>query len=293
MVELPNDSHAAMLALSAGARSVLELGSGPGVMTREFAARGQRVFAVEIDEASARTAAAHADDVAVADLDVADIGDVVGDRRFDVVVMGDVLEHLRRGERLLDALPDVLEDGGSIVVSVPNVAHGDVRLMLAGGEWTYRDLGLLDTTHVRFFTRATMVALLTEAGFGIEVLHRTCKPLLETELDVDVSSVPDELIDWISTRDEATTYQFVVRARPGVGHTAAIGPQVIDEGSTPSLVVRMRDEITRLRERNEFLDEAAERGAWAQAELAEMRDRRVVRFTDRLAAMLSRSGRSS
>jgi len=91
---------------------------------------------------------------------------------FDVVICGDVLEHLREPRDLLLALKPLLKQDGRLVVSVPNVANWTVRLSLLGGRFTYADRGLLDRTHLRFYTQRTARQLLESAGFAVE----SCDP---------------------------------------------------------------------------------------------------------------------
>jgi hypothetical protein len=105
-----------------------------------------------------------------------------------------------------------LARGGSVVISVPNIAHGAARLALLKGRWEYRQLGLLDTTHLRFFTLASVREMLREAGLAAVEVRRTIADIFETELAVKPEDYDPELIDELRADPEATTYQFVVRA---------------------------------------------------------------------------------
>ncbi len=135
----------------------------------------------------------------------------LGGEEFDAVVLADVLEHLQDPGALLRKVRDLLTPGAVVVASIPNVAHGSLRLALLGGEFRYRDLGLLDETHLRFFTRASIQDLFEEAGY---VVTRW----LRQRVDIDAGEispppgVPDEVRAWLSADPEATTYQFVIRA---------------------------------------------------------------------------------
>src|SRR5437016_12769572 len=101
------------------------------------------------------------------------------DGAFDAIVYGDVLEHLHDPARVLAALNRGLAPGGQAVISVPNVAHLWVRLSLAAGRFEYADRGILDRTHLRFFTRRSLGALLTGAGLRVERLTATPAPLYQ------------------------------------------------------------------------------------------------------------------
>jgi 2-polyprenyl-3-methyl-5-hydroxy-6-metoxy-1,4-benzoquinol methylase len=87
--------------------------------------------------------------------------------QYDILLFGDVLEHLVHPERVLATLLPRLKPGGRVLVSLPNIAFVVNRLTHLLGRWDYRDYGILDRTHLRFFTRRTMVALLESSGLRV------------------------------------------------------------------------------------------------------------------------------
>ena len=113
------------------------------------------------------------------ELIVGDVADAVVGRsdRFDAIVFGDVLEHLNDPLAALRLAIASLAPAGLVLVSVPNVAHLFVRLSLLLGRFDYADRGILDRTHLRFFTRRTFLSLLAEAGLVVETLRVTPAPL--------------------------------------------------------------------------------------------------------------------
>ncbi len=105
-------------------------------------------------------------------LDVAEKVDITSDKLripkdFDVIVLADVLEHLVDPLLVLIRLRDHLKTGGEIIVSLPNVSCYNMRLGLLLGQFNYRDYGVLDSTHLRFFTKRTAKCLVRDAGFQI------------------------------------------------------------------------------------------------------------------------------
>ncbi len=90
-----------------------------------------------------------------------------GWKQFDVVLFGDVLEHTRDPEAILIAAKKLLKPGGRIVVSIPNVAHWRIRLGLLFGRFHYTDSGILDNTHLRFYTSRSGHELLERCGYTI------------------------------------------------------------------------------------------------------------------------------
>jgi 2-polyprenyl-3-methyl-5-hydroxy-6-metoxy-1,4-benzoquinol methylase len=174
----PHSSHSVMLRwLGDGqGRRLLDVGAADGLLSRHLTARGWKVTALEADPAAGAAAALHCERVIVADLDVAV---PALDPPFDAIVCGDVLEHLAHPAPALRALARALAPGGAVVVSVPNVAHLWMRLSLLAGRFDYAERGILDRTHLRFFTDRSLRALLAEAGLTVMRATATPAPLYQ------------------------------------------------------------------------------------------------------------------
>jgi 2-polyprenyl-3-methyl-5-hydroxy-6-metoxy-1,4-benzoquinol methylase len=207
-----NNSHSLMVRLVGPDKRVLDIGCATGYLGEALAARGCRVSGVEIDPESAARAAKVLDEVMIADLADADLVAHFGPASFDVVVLGDVLEHLMEPDRLLRHVAGLLAPGGSVVISTPNVTHGSLRLALLQGRWRYTDRGLLDRTHIRFFDRPGLLALIEGAGLVATVVRRTTADPLDVEVAIDRDALPPGVIDWVREQPDGLTYQFVVRA---------------------------------------------------------------------------------
>jgi SAM-dependent methyltransferase len=98
--------------------------------------------------------------------------------QFDVIVYGDILEHLRNPMEVFRGFNRSLRPGGLVIVSVPNLAHAWIRLSLLFGQFQYSDRGILDRTHLRFFTLRTFQEFLYDAGLDWEEIVATPVPLL-------------------------------------------------------------------------------------------------------------------
>jgi SAM-dependent methyltransferase len=142
---------------------VLDVGCGAGALTVAIhAGKNNEVACVEPDPL--RSAAARARGLCVHE-GFFDAKFAQGCGTFDVIVFADVLEHLADPSAVLRMARDCLKSRGSLIVSVPNVAHWTVRLRLLLGRFQYADGGIMDATHLRWFTRNTLVSLLQNAGF--------------------------------------------------------------------------------------------------------------------------------
>jgi methionine biosynthesis protein MetW len=222
----PNTSYAKVREMVGSGKRVLDVGCGPGNLATILSRTGNVVVGIDKDKSALESAQRVCERTIAADLDHAELDELVGDERFDVVVFADVLEHVRNPVKLLNSSRRVLRDAGCIIVSIPNVAHGAVRLALLRGRFEYQQLGILDDTHIRFYTRESVLRLLSESGFAAVRLERTTAsvfersdlvPLVRRE-DYDAAVVAEILRD-----DDAETLQFVVRAAPvAEGQVAAV-----------------------------------------------------------------------
>jgi 2-polyprenyl-3-methyl-5-hydroxy-6-metoxy-1,4-benzoquinol methylase len=172
----PHSSHSVILRwLGDGhGRRVLDVGAADGLLSRHLTAQGWRVTALEREAAAAARGALHCERMIVADLD-RDLPALDGP--FDTIVCGDVLEHLAEPSRVLRGLARVLAPRGRLVLSIPNIAHLWIRLSLLCGKFDYAERGILDRTHLRFFTRRTAVALLEGLGVAVREVKATPVPL--------------------------------------------------------------------------------------------------------------------
>jgi GT2 family glycosyltransferase/tetratricopeptide (TPR) repeat protein/2-polyprenyl-3-methyl-5-hydroxy-6-metoxy-1,4-benzoquinol methylase len=147
------------------AKRVLDVGCGAGVFGEVLKKRqGCEVVGVEIDARAAAEARGRLDHVVEGDVEGANL-EALGS--FDVVVCGDILEHLREPGELLGRLRRLLAVDGLLVAHVPNARNMDIVQQLVEGNWTYQPWGLMDREHLRFFTRRSAEQMLEEAGYEV------------------------------------------------------------------------------------------------------------------------------
>jgi 2-polyprenyl-3-methyl-5-hydroxy-6-metoxy-1,4-benzoquinol methylase len=128
------------------------------------------LWAVEPDADMARAAETHFDRVVVAEFPID--GNVLPKRYFDIVTFTDVLEHMSDPQRSLREAAELLAPDGVVVACIPNVRHRSVLMpLLRRGEWQYEDTGLLDRTHVRFFTRSSILSMFRELGWSVDSIQ--------------------------------------------------------------------------------------------------------------------------
>jgi O-antigen biosynthesis protein len=204
---------------------VLEMGCANGRMTRYLKETlGCRVTIVEIDAQAAESAAPFAADArhvgpGLGDLDACPWFDTLSreDRRFDTVIMADVLEHLYDPGKVLRKGRVLLKPGGSIWISVPNFTHNGVIIEMWNGRFAYRNVGLLDNTHVRFFSARSLEAMVAEAGLEVAQRRDPVLRVKRTELGNSYRDVPWPVALFMRLRPGGETYQFVWELKSAAG----------------------------------------------------------------------------
>ena len=174
----PHSSHSIILDWLADGRGrrLLDVGAADGLLSRQLTEQGWRVTAIEADPMAARRGAAHCEQMIVMDLDRERPR---LEHRFDAIVYADVLEHLVDPLGVLVELNQLLTPGGFVIVSVPNIAHLWIRLLLLLGRFDYLDRGILDRSHLRFFTLRTLRTMLHDARLAPRTLTATPAPLYQ------------------------------------------------------------------------------------------------------------------
>jgi 2-polyprenyl-3-methyl-5-hydroxy-6-metoxy-1,4-benzoquinol methylase len=171
-------SHDYFRRFAGAGHEVLDVGCGEGYFARELSEANNKV--VGVDLLAAPKCAEALDQYHQADLD-SGLGEPVkaalNGRQFDRVLLQDVLEHLRFPERLLADCRPLVRPSGLLLVSVPNVANITVRLSLLLGRFNYQQRGILDKTHVRFFTRRTARKLISDNGYEVVKEKNTVMPV--------------------------------------------------------------------------------------------------------------------
>lgn len=201
---------------------VLEVGCACGATLLKIKERfpNAEIYGIECNTASAAIASGFADvkslDIEQAQLDY-DI------QSFDYILFADVLEHLRDPGRVLRKMKPYLKANGAMIASIPNIMHYTVVSDLLNGNFTYQDAGILDRTHLRFFTLAEIVRLFTACGYTLPVIQSKQLPQ---------SSQSKELVDRLVSisgkdkRQQFETYQYLLKA--------CVGPQSqVSEKGTP------------------------------------------------------------
>lgn len=197
-----------------GKHRVLDVGCAAGVFGEYLKQQGcaSEVVGIEIDAIAAKEASTKLDRVLCANLNHAGVIDVLNEfdrTSFDYIICADVLEHLIDPWAILSDLATFIKPGGRLVVSLPNVRHWSVWVPLVlMGRWEYCEAGIMDRTHLRFFTRASSQKLIIRAN--LHVIE--CQPRIWRRSERILNGITFGLLEgWLAS-------QWVLVGKAGSGH---------------------------------------------------------------------------
>ncbi len=195
---------------------VLDIGAGQGALGRLISQC--RVDGIDVSAEAAEIAAECYENFLIRDLNSRDALDSLLKHEYDVVVCADVLEHLVEPESFVPRLAQLLKPGGKLLVSLPNVAYAGLIADLLCGEFNYTETGLLDRTHLHFYTCETASLFLNEAGFHIDWIGRVSLDLRSSEFSHrHLDAFPPALRKALLGRSHALDYQLVFEVTPADG----------------------------------------------------------------------------
>jgi 2-polyprenyl-3-methyl-5-hydroxy-6-metoxy-1,4-benzoquinol methylase len=197
-------------------KRVLEVGCGTARLGESFKARSpdSQYFGIELFESAAKEAAKVIDGVICANIEQDTTIALKLSPSFDTLVFGDLLEHLRDPWKVLTELSKYIEPGGCCIACVPNVAHWSLIVGLLQGKWDYQEAGLLDRTHLRFFTLDSAVHMFQKAGWS--VIDATPRNLFPDKTEAALASLLPAVKalggDVLKARLNMSAFQWVIRA---------------------------------------------------------------------------------
>ena len=197
---------------------VLEFGPANGRMTKYLSENMNcKIDIVEIDENAGLEASKYSNKSFVGQV----LGDIeqyewleeLRNELYDYIVFADVLEHLRSPNKVLKVCNRILKDNGSIIISMPNIAHNSVIIDLINDEFKYNEVGLLDNTHISFFSYKSLLRMIEESGYKTVIERATYCRVGENEINNDYNSVSKECAKILRKRDKGNLYQFVFEVK--------------------------------------------------------------------------------
>ena len=217
-IDLESDvAPARVLRLVGSGKKVLEIGAGPGSITRHLSGVLKcDVVALEIDPTALEKLKDHARSVYSSDLNAPNWSDEIREREglFDFVIAADVLEHVYDPWTVLGGMKSLLNETGSVILSLPHVGHAAIGACLIDEDFEYRRWGLLDKTHIRFFGIKNIQELYESQGLAIEQSDFVVRTPEMTEFAYRWRRLPNDIRAALERNRFAHVYQVVSRAVP-------------------------------------------------------------------------------
>ena len=196
--------------------TILEFGPANGRLTKYLKQELDcDVYLAEIEESAGKEALQYGKELVVGDVENYEWFDRFHDIRFDYILFADVLEHLRDPKEVLAKSKLLLKQEGSIILSVPNMCHNSVLINLMNNNLTYTNVGLLDNTHIHFFTHLSLEQMIKDCDLY------PCRRM-GTYCEVSKNEIPNSIYDvkgispeYWNTRKYGEVYQFVYELKKG------------------------------------------------------------------------------
>ncbi len=189
---------------------VLEFGPANGRMTKYLQQElGCSLYAVELDKEAAKDATRYCEEIIIGNIEDYDWLDLYQNIKFDYIIFADVLEHLYYPQKVLERSKQLLDEQGSILFSIPNIAHNTIIMELLQDRFTYHSVGLLDDTHIRFFTKFSLDELVEKID-----MYKTYETAVflspeHTEFHKSYEEYPQEISMLLQHRVFGEVYQYV------------------------------------------------------------------------------------
>ena len=213
-LENKNSSHTITIENTGFNKTVLEIGTSTGYISKILKERGNKITGIEIDREAGEQAQLYCERIIIGDVETLDLDTILSPASFDIIIFEDVLEHLKKPATTLKKIRKFIKPDGYLIVSLPNFCHGDVLLNIIKGDFHYTPMGLLDETHLHFFGLKNIYSVFTDCGYQIKDLNTTNLNVGTTELRIDETTIPRDLLKFVKSLPDSTVYQYVFRAYP-------------------------------------------------------------------------------
>ncbi len=190
--------------------TILEFGPASGRLTRYLKEEKKcDMYIVELDEEAGKIAAQSAKDYVIGDIQDYVWVEKFADIQFDYILFADVLEHLTEAANVVREAAKLLKSTGQICLSVPNIAHNSVIIDMINNKFEYKATGIMDNTHVHFYTKDSLDLFVKECGLYIEKRFGTYTQVGLNEFDNSYENMPELFKEYLKSRKYGELYQLV------------------------------------------------------------------------------------
>lgn len=217
--------------------TVLDLGVGSGALGRYLKTKSNcTIYGIDNNQKYLDNSNSSYDKLFNLDLDDCCLESLFKRDRFQYVIAADIVEHLRYPEKLIKQLKNIVDPNGQIILSIPNVSYIGVVAELLNGQFQYREYGILDDTHVRFYTRCSIQQLIADCGLNTLSIEPIYQPVHKTEFSaLSLETIPHDLRQFIGNRRDAFCYQYIVCAQVKAANDPELPPNNVCNSSNAKL----------------------------------------------------------
>jgi 2-polyprenyl-3-methyl-5-hydroxy-6-metoxy-1,4-benzoquinol methylase len=145
-------------------KKVLDVGCSEGTLSKKMKENNCSIIGIELNKEAANMAETFCEELIMGDAELVKLNPKY-EKYFDIILFADILEHLKDPSKVLERFNKYLKDEGTIIISVPNIANWRQRFQLLFGNFQYQEYGILDSTHIRFFTEKSTKQMIEDAGY--------------------------------------------------------------------------------------------------------------------------------
>lgn len=224
--------------------TILEFGPANGRLTKYLnQILHCNMYLVELDEAAGKEALQYAEDLVVGDAEKYELWlDRYRTIKFDYILFPDILEHLRNPKQLLINAKLLLKENGSMIMSVPNMAHNSVMINLLNNNLEYSSTGLLDNTHIYFFTKNGLENMVGQAGLHVTKRFATYEKTEMSEVLADVKEVSGISETYWKKRPYGEVYQYVYEVKKNIEYSGEAENYLQTTISSPQIQIYLKNE---------------------------------------------------
>jgi len=198
--------------------SIIEIGSGSGALAKAIKLRSPTTnyIGVEIDNEYSNLSSRYCDSVFTENIENPSHDLILNIQNTSAIIFSDVLEHLYDPWKTLKFLRSEVKDECSIFASIPNIQHWSIIFGLISGNFNYTESGLLDKTHLRFFTKSTIISLFTDCGFKIQSISPRIFNFPSQDIYLNyIKEISEKLkLDISNTLINTAAFQYTIHAVP-------------------------------------------------------------------------------
>lgn len=195
-------------------KRVLEIGTKYGHVTKELKERNNVIIGIELDPDAGLISQQYCEQLVIGDVESLPLDELLQKASFDVILLNNVLDNFKNPFDLLKNLKKFLKSEGFIVISLPNIGHGDVIINIMNGDFHYTAAGLLDRSHIRFFGIKNAIIFFSECGFQISDMRTINIDIGKTEQKIDDNNYSDILLEFVKYLPYSSVYEFVFKITP-------------------------------------------------------------------------------